>query len=47
MASVKKNLKCLLAWIKTKPGTDTQPDGLKAKTKFNISVNGNNTKKIR
>jgi hypothetical protein len=47
MASVKKNLKCLLSWIKTKPSTDTQPDGHKAKSLHNVSRNGGNVKKIK
>lgn len=41
----RSNIETLKKWIRTMPTTDTQNDGLKAKVRFNISMNGNNIKK--
>ncbi len=43
--SKKSNIETLKKWIRTMPSTDTQDDGLKARVKYNISMNGNNIKK--
>lgn len=41
----RSNIICLLKWIKAMPSTDTKNDGLKAKVKYNVSMNGHNIKK--
>ena len=43
--SKRSNIICLLKWIRTMPTADTKIDGLKARVKYNISMNGNNIKK--
>jgi hypothetical protein len=43
--SKKSNIETLKKWIRTMPSTDTQNDGLKARVRYNVAMNGHNIKK--